>query len=222
MNNKISTFYPTKVFTMSKTLLVSYTPRLESNTKKLIETYYSAALDTSEIMHLDLVKEPAPLLLEDNLNALLKRNYMGENLTDIESRHVKDVDKILSQFQEADRVVIAFPMYNFSLPAAVKAWIDAIIQNGKTFKMTENGDYEGLCQGKKALILMTTGGDYSQEPAKNMDYASPLMQVLMGFMGIESHVISVYGLNQYVDRVDDIVSEAQQKILVYLKDNQSW
>jgi len=206
---------------MLKTLLVSYTPRFESNTKKLVKAYLQAASDKSEVVFLDLVKEPAPLLLEDNLNALLKRNYMGMDLTEIENNSVQSADQLIQQLQEADRIVIAFPMYNFSLPATVKAWIDAIIQNGKTFKMTDDGGYEGLCQGKQALILMTTGGDYSQEPEKSMDYATPLIQTCMGFMGIGSHVIAAYGLNQYIDRVDDIVTEAQQKIVKYLKNNQS-
>ncbi|MFV2058555.1 MAG: FMN-dependent NADH-azoreductase [Thiohalomonadales bacterium] len=207
---------------MSKTLLVSYTPRFESNTKKLVETYLQTTSGNSEITYLDLVKEPAPLLLEENLNALLKRNFMGMELTEIEKHSVQSTDQLLQQFLEADRIVIAFPMYNFSLPATVKAWIDAIIQLGRTFKMTSDGGYEGLCQGKQALIFMTTGGDYSQEPEKSMNYAAPLIQTCMGFMGIESHVITAYGLNQYMDRADDIVSETQQEIVRYLKNNQSW
>ncbi|MFK5951160.1 MAG: NAD(P)H-dependent oxidoreductase [Methylococcales bacterium] len=207
---------------MSNTLLVSYTPRFESNTKKLVKTYLQTTSDNSEITHLDLVKDPAPLLLEENLNALLKRNYMGMELTEIESNSVQSADQLLQQLLEADRIVIAFPMYNFSLPATVKAWIDAIIQVGKTFKMTGDGGYEGLCREKQALILMTTGGDFSQEPAKSMDYATPLIQACMGFIGIESHIITAYGLNQYMDRADDIVTETQKEIVRYLKNNQSW
>jgi len=210
------------VFAMSKTLLVSYTPRFESNTKKLVDTYLLATSNKSEILHLDLVKDPAPLLLEDNLNALIKRNFMGMELTEIENNSVNGADQLVLQLLEVDRLVIAFPMYNFSLPATVKAWIDAIVQSGKTFNMTENGEYEGLCQGKQALILMTTGSDFSQEPIKSMDYATPLIQACMGFMGIESHVITAYGLNQYMDRADNIISDTQQEIVKYLKNNQTW
>ncbi len=207
---------------MSKTLLVSYTPRYESNTQKLIEAFLQANSGKSEITHLDLVKEPAPLLLEENLNALLKRNYMGMELTEEENSFAASADRLLQQLQDADRIVVAFPMYNFSLPATVKAWVDAIIQNGKTFKITDEGGYEGLCQGKKALVLMTTGGDFSQEPAKSMNYASPLIQACLGFMGIESHAITAYGLNQYMDRVDEIVEESKQEVVKYIESNQSW
>jgi len=207
---------------MSKTLLVSYTPRYESNTEKLVETFLQTTSNKLDVTHINLVKEPAPLLLEDNLNPLLQRNYMGMELTEDENNAVRSADRLMQQVLDVERIVIAFPMYNFSVPATVKAWIDVIIQNGKTFKMTDEGGYEGLCQGKQALILMTTGGDFSQEPAKSMNYATPLIQTCMGFMGIESHAIAAYGLNQYMDRANDIVAETQQEIVNYLEDNKSW
>lgn len=207
---------------MTNTLLVSYTPRLESNTKKLVQEFLQATSNKEDITYLDLVKEPAPLLLEDNLNALLKRNFMGMELTESENSSVQSVDQLVEQIKHADRIVIAFPMFNFSLPATVKAWIDAIIQNGKTFKINDEGGYEGLCQGKQALILMTTGGDFSQEPAKSMNYAIPLIQNCMNFMGIESHAITAYGLNQYIDRADDIVTEAKQEIVRFLDNHKLW
>jgi FMN-dependent NADH-azoreductase len=207
---------------MSKILLVSYTPRYESNTQKLIEAFLQANPDGSEVVHLDLVKEPAPLLLEDNLNALLKRNFMGLKLTSEENSFVANADTLLQQVQHADRIVVAFPMYNFSVPAAVKAWIDVIIQNGKTFRMIEEGGYEGLCHGKQALMLMTTGGDYSQEPTKSMNYATPLMQTCFGFMGIEAHSIIAHGLNQYMDRVGEIIEDSKREVVNYIENNQSW
>ncbi|EGG93763.1 putative (acyl-carrier-protein) phosphodiesterase [gamma proteobacterium IMCC1989] len=207
---------------MKKILLVSYTPRIDSNTQKLVDAYLQATGDTSQITPLDLVKEPAPLLLDDHVNALLKRNYMGMALTDAESKSIQKIDALLQQLLDTDRIVIAFPMYNFSVPATVKAWIDTLVQNGKTFKITDDGAYEGLCHGKKALILMTTGGDYSEEPMKSMDYAVPLIQSCFGFMGIESHAITAYGLNQYMDRADDIVHDAQQEIARYVSDSSSW
>lgn len=206
---------------MSKTLLVSYTPRYDSNTQKLVEAFLQTQKNL-EVTHLDLVKEPAPLLLEDNLNALLKRNYMGIELTEEENVFVASADKLLQQIQDADLIVVAFPMYNFSIPATVKAWIDAIIQNGKTFRMTDDGGYDGLCQGKQALILMTTGGDFSQEPAKSMNYATPLIETCFGFMGIESHSITAYGLNQYMDRVNEIVEESKLEVVKYIENNESW
>jgi FMN-dependent NADH-azoreductase len=201
---------------MSKTLLISYTPRFESNTAKLVDTFIQVMDKQSNITHLDLVKNPAPFLLEENLNALLKRNFMGMDLSADENKAVESADTLVQQLQETDQIVMAFPMYNFSVPATIKAWFDAVIQNGETFKMTDEGGYEGLCHGKRSLILMSTGGDFSVEPAKSMNYATPLAETCMGFMGIESHSITAYGLNQYMDRADEIVAETQQEIEAYL------
>ena len=207
---------------MIKTLLISYTPRVESNTAKLVDTVVSLAGDKADITHLDLVKEPPPLLLGDNLNALLKRNFMGMSLTEAENNTVRSADKLLDQLLAADRIVIAFPMYNFSLPAAIKAWVDAVIQKERTFTISSEGAYQGLCQGKKSLILMTTGSDFNQESMKNLNYATPLLQSCMGFMGIASHVITAYGLNQYMDHSDKIVGSSQQEISAYLDQNAFW
>jgi len=205
---------------MSRILLITYTPRFESNTAKLVDTFIETMDKRSDITHLDLVKKPAPFLLEDNLNALLKRNFMGMKLTESENKAVESTDVLVQQLQETDQIVMAFPMYNFSVPATIKAWFDAVIQNGKTFKMTDEGGYEGLCQGKRSLILMSTGGDFSVEPAKSMNYATPLAEACMGFMDIESHSITAYGLNQYMDRANKIVADTQQEIKSYL--NEQW
>jgi len=201
---------------MSKTLIVSYTPREGSNTEKLVQTFIQQAAEKSRITHVRLERDPAPLLLEENLNALLKRNFSGLQLTETEGSAVRSSDQLLEQLQSADRIVLAFPMYNFSVPASVKAWVDAVIQNGKTFEITDQGNYQGLCQGKKALVLMTTGSDFSQEPIKSMDFATPLIKNCMQFMGIESQQIAAYGLNQYMHKADQIIGDTQREIVDFL------
>ena len=207
---------------MSNTLLISYTPRLESNTAKLVQTFLDNCANPDQVNHLDLVKTPAPLLLADNLNAILKRNFMGLALSGAESKVAESADILTQQLLDADRIVLAFPMYNFSVPATVKAWIDAVVQKEKTLTINEDGSYAGLCQGKEALIITTTGSDMSQEPMKSMDFAMPLAKTSIGFMGIESHGIVAYGLNQYTDRVEDIITVAQQEVIHFLSENPSW
>ncbi len=223
MSFKIKGFSPNiQAFIMSKILLITYTPRFDSKTAMLVQTFLDHCSSPSNIIHLDLVKNPPPLLLSDNLNAILKRNFMGLELNQAETNAAEGADQLTQQLLDADKVVLAFPMYNFSVPATVKAWIDAVVQNGKTFTITEDGSYEGLCHAKKALILMTTGSDMSQEPMKSMDFAMPLASSILGFMGIESHGIVAYGLNQYIDRIDEIVNNAQQETITFLNENPSW
>jgi len=196
---------------MKKTLIVNYTPRVGSNTKELVDYFIEQNKDKTEITFLDLVKNTPDLLLEDNLNLFLKRNYGGISLEDAETKILSKNDKMLQQVLDADFIVLAYPLYNFSLPATVKAWVDAITQAGKTFNMTETG-YVGLCEGKQALVLMTTGGNFGVEPAKSMNFATPLISTELGFIGIPSEHIFAFGLQQYPDRVDTIIETSKTEI----------
>ena len=207
---------------MQNLLLVLYTPRHDSNTQKLVNTFLSAAQDHYNIKQIDLAKNPPPLLSEDNLNALLKRNFMGIDLTEDEQATVACADQYTEQLMEADKIVIAFPMYNFSLPAAIKAWIDLVTQKDKTFAISEMGEYSGLLSGKHALTLMTTGNDFNLDVLKDKNLATPLIQQCFDFIGVSNKHISAFGLNQYADRAGQIVEEAQQKILDFLEENSNW
>jgi len=128
----------------------------------------------------------------------------------------------MQQVLDAKRIVIVFPMYNFSLPAAVKAWVDCIVQKDRTFEIDDQGQYLGLCHEKKGLILMTAGADYTDEPYKSMNFASTLMEACFGFMGIASHSIVAAGLNQYPDKVDEIIGAAQEDIKQFIKSDVTW
>lgn len=196
---------------MKKTLIVTYTPRIESNTKKLVNYFVDYNEGNTEIEILDLAETTPDLLLEKNLNLFLKRNYAGIALEKEETQVLEKNDFMLQQVLDADFIVMAYPLYNFSLPATVKAWVDGIIQAGKTFKLTENG-YEGLCENKKALVLMTTGGDFGIEPAKSMDFATPLIRTQLGFIGIPTEHVSAFGMQQYPDKVESILESSKQEI----------
>ena len=196
---------------MKKTLIVNYTPRIGSNTKELVDYFIEQNQDKTEINFIDLTKTTPDLLLEENLNLFLKRNYAGVPLDDKETKILSKNDKMLQQVLDADFIVLAYPLYNFSLPATVKAWVDAITQAGKTFNMTETG-YVGLCEGKQALVLMTTGGDFGIEPAKSMNFATPLISTELSFIGIPSEHIFAFGLQQYPDRVDTIIETSKTEI----------
>ncbi|EZH74109.1 hypothetical protein ATO12_14640 [Aquimarina atlantica] len=193
---------------MKKTLVVSYAPRKGSYTKELVDEFIKLADSKTEITFLDLVASPPDLLLDDNLNLIL---YGGQpEYTAEEKERLSNHFQLIQQVLDADNIVLASPMYNFSLPATVKAWIDTIVVIDKTFAVTEDGGYKGLCEGKKALILAVAGGDYAEETVQ--EYFSPTIKRNFEFMGIPSEQISAFGVTQYQEKVGTIIATAKTEI----------
>jgi FMN-dependent NADH-azoreductase len=103
-------------------------------------------------------------------------------------------DVYLAELKAADHVVIATPMYNFGIPSYLKTWFDFVMRAGETFRYTETGP-EGLLKGKKATLIITSGGDYTQDLAF-LDCVTPHLKAMLGFMGIQvAQVINAPGLN---------------------------
>jgi FMN-dependent NADH-azoreductase len=92
---------------------------------------------------------------------------------------------VLQEFLDADVVVIGAPMYNFSIPSQLKAWLDRVLVAGKTFRYGASGP-EGLAGGKRVIIASSRGGIYSQGPAAAMDFQEPYLRTAFAFIGIES------------------------------------
>ena len=92
-------------------------------------------------------------------------------------------DALLDELLAADLLVIGAPMYNFGLPTPLKSWFDYVLRAGTTFRYTAEGP-EGLLKGKRAVVVATRGGFYSEGPAAAFDHSLPHLKVLLGFMGI--------------------------------------
>ncbi len=114
------------------------------------------------------------------------QDWVGANFTPIDARTNAQIaklalsDKLIAELASADTLVLATPIYNFGIPASLKAWIDLIARAGVTFKYTESGP-QGLLTGKKAVVLMASGGT---PLGSSYDYASPYLRHVLGFMGI--------------------------------------
>lgn len=101
-------------------------------------------------------------------------------------------EKSIEEFLGADAIVIGAPMYNFSIPSQLKAWIDRIAVAGKTFRYTENGP-EGLAGGKKVIIVSTAGGIHAGQPTgvAHENY----LELVLNFLGItDIEVVRAEGL----------------------------
>lgn len=93
-------------------------------------------------------------------------------------------EALVSQFLAADVIVIGAPLYNFSVPSQLKAWIDRLAQAGRTFKYTEKGPV-GLAGGKTVIVASTRGGVYStSEGGQAMEHQESYLKVVFGFFGI--------------------------------------
>ncbi len=95
-------------------------------------------------------------------------------------------DELIAELAEADEIVIGAPMYNFGVPARLKAWVDHIVRIGRTFSIGANG-YQGLLADKprKATFLIASGGNYAPgAPAEKYNQESPYLQSIFGFLGI--------------------------------------
>ncbi len=198
---------------MKKTLVVNYTPREGSNTKKMLDHFIDRNKDKTEITVLDLTENTPDLLLRDNLNPMVARNFAGIAPSEDQQKLLNKNDGFADQLMATDYVVVVTPIYNYSLPATVKAWFDAIIQPGKTLAMTEKG-LKGLSENTKAVLLTTSGGDLGSDAMKHLELATPLAKACFDLLGIPSEAITVFGTQQYGDKLDDLIEASKEEINV--------
>ncbi|CAI2520225.1 FMN-dependent NADH-azoreductase [Serratia ficaria] len=133
-----------------------------------------------EIVRSDLAAEPIGHLSTPEFLA-----FQGIEPEDAAARQaVSRNAKLLNDFLAADTVVVGAPMYNFSLPSQLKAWLDRIAVAGKTFRYSTSG-VEGLAGGKRVIVASTRGGQYSEgAPAAFLDHQETYLRGFFGFLGI--------------------------------------
>ena len=115
--------------------------------------------------------------------------------TEAQKRENAVSEKLVTQFLAADVIVIGAPLYNFSVPSQLKAWIDRLAQVGRTFKYTEKGPV-GLAGGKTVIVASTRGGAYStSEGGQAMEHQESYLKVIFGFFGItDVRIVRAEGL----------------------------
>ncbi len=113
--------------------------------------------------------------------AWVEANFTAdEDRTDRHRQTLAGSDALVAELKTADVIVIGAPIYNFSIPAVLKAWIDMIARARVTFRYTENGP-EGLLTGKKAYVIVPSGGVPVGSP---VDFATPYLKQALAFVGI--------------------------------------
>ena len=104
-------------------------------------------------------------------------------------------EEVLGEFLAADILVIGAPMYNFSIPSQLKAWIDRVVRAGRTFRYTDRGP-AGLAAGKRAIIASSRGGAYDADAARRaLDHQESYLRTVLGFVGVaDVEVVRAEGL----------------------------
>lgn len=190
---------------MSKVLYIKANAKPEgvSRTFKISDSFIEAYKQNhpgDEIITLNLYAEGIGLLSADDINSVFGPK------TDESRKH--PILKYAYQFTEADKYVIAEPMWNLSIPAILKAYIDYICVTGITFKYTAEGPV-GLCKGKKAINISARGGEYSAEPASAYEMGDRYLRTIFAFLGITDFTtISADALDVVGNDVDAIVGKA--------------
>jgi FMN-dependent NADH-azoreductase len=169
---------------MKKVLHVISSPRGEASFSiklgnAIIDKIKSANQDI-EVEKFNLIENSFPHLEESHLTSFFTP---AESRNEAQLVAVSHSDNAIQQILDSDILVIGAPLYNFGIHSSLKAWIDHIARAGITFSYGENGP-EGLIKGKKVYIALSSGGIYSEGPAKGFDFVEPYLRSVLGFLGL--------------------------------------
>ncbi|RUL66137.1 FMN-dependent NADH-azoreductase [Dyella dinghuensis] len=133
-------------------------------------------------------------------------------VVDAQSEAAQLGNEVMDEFLAADVIVIGAPMYNFSIPSQLKAWIDRISVAGKTFSYTEAGP-KGLAGGKRVIVASSRGGIYSSGPAAGLDFQEAYLRAVFGFLGItDLQFVRAEGVNVSAEHKTNAIAAAHNTI----------
>ncbi|MEM7744830.1 MAG: NAD(P)H-dependent oxidoreductase [Pseudomonadota bacterium] len=187
---------------MTKVLRIDASMRHDGSTTRSLTDKVIARLAPSEVVTRDLA---------DGID-LITAEWIGANFTepaertDIQNAALDASNTMVAELKAADTLVIGVPVYNFGVPAALKAWVDQIARARVTFKYTETGP-EGLLEGKRAIVVIASGGTPVDS---EIDFATPYMRHVLGFVGI--HDVTVIGADRQMADPDAAIARATDRI----------
>ena len=141
----------------------------------------------AKIIRRDLIKNPLPHIGADFLSGIGNKTP-----TPVESEVLARSEQLIAELEAADIIVIGAPMYNFSVPSQLKAWIDHVCRAGRTFSYTAEGP-KGHLQNKRAIVVVGTGGVYNAGAMVAMDHVTSYLKQVLGFIGISDVTVVTAG-----------------------------
>ena len=202
-----------------KLLQIDSSARTSSVTRRLTAKFaeeWRKNHPDGEVIRRDLSATFLPLITD----AWAATQVDDSKRTPAERSYLATSDELIGELQAADTVVIGAPMYNFTIPAPLKAWIDQVVRLGKTVIYGPNGP-QGLLAKKKVVVITSRGGAYEKGTAKEAyDFQEPYLRHVLGFMGL-TDVTFIHAENQgraeaavhfadAAERIGGIVNEDHQ------------
>jgi FMN-dependent NADH-azoreductase len=163
------------VLTSSALAGASVSNQLVQDTVALLRSQNSVL----RVIERDLGTNPVPHLTLESATALRGADPVNRDQAAAQALS----NELIAELKAADTIIVGAPMYNFGIPSTLKAWFDYVLRAGITFRYTEHGPV-GLLGGKRAIVIESRGGLYSEGPAQAMDSQEPHLRTLLSFMGI--------------------------------------
>ncbi len=209
---------------MNKVLYITANPKHEEKSyglsigREFLNTYKGIHPD-DQVIEIDLYKSDIPFVDADVISGWdkLQTGTAFGRLTAVEQAKIENISKLTDQFINADKYIFVTPLWNFSIPPIMKAYIDTISIAGKTFAYTENGPI-GMLKNKKALHIQASGGLYSEGDSKYFEFGNNYLKALLSFLGIKDfETIFIEGMALMPAEAENIKARALQKAVVLAK-----
>lgn len=199
-----------------KILLINSSPRQQTSS-----TYALAQSLLQRVSTLTPVS-----VTEENVTRLAQvDSEYSISVASIEQQHDESTgslavsNRLIDDLIEADLVIMASPMHNFSLPSGLKSWVDHVVRAKKTFTITPTGKL-GLLEDKPVYVLISSGGTFSGNNAYQPDFFTPYMKEILNTIGINS--VSFFAIESTVssqDVIENNIEFIRQKLLAHLEEH---
>jgi FMN-dependent NADH-azoreductase len=186
---------------MSKLLVVETSPRgdasISRNMTRRFVAGWRAAHHGGAVLYRDLAETDLPFVTAPWLQAYFTpTEHHSPEMTEA----LRLSDELVAEILATNHLVIATPVYNYNIPAALKAWVDHIVRKGLTLGF----DGQGMVKGKKATILIASGGVYDEDsPIRDRDIATQYLKLILGVIGITDVTVVAGGGAKAVDLGED-------------------
>lgn len=188
-------------------LRVDTSARHTDSISRRLSDHFVATLEAQHgsiaVTHRDLDLEPLPFVNGDWITA----NFTAPEQRSPGQRKALAVsDRLVQELMDTDLLLIGVPLYNFGIPAALKAWVDMVARARLTFRYTETGP-EGLLKNKRAYLLLASGG---VKAGSEVDFATGYLRHILGFLGITD--VTFIAADQIMQRGDEAQRQAIAQI----------